>query len=184
MRIRVHASVANKMSGSDSESGSGGSNRELTEDSTCSSSVTANKSSSESSVSLLDRLRSPEPSVLSRKRKLRQNLPPSGRKRGKGRVVTNPKSITPAERVRSYPNEHFSVNANKKLFCSACREEVATKKSIIDLHVKSQKHERGKQRLAQKTARELTIVEALKKFDSITQLAKRCLTLHVCIELK
>ena len=89
MRIRVHASrvyVTNKMSGSDSESGSGGSNRELTEDSTCSSSVTTNKSSSESSVSLLDRLRSPEPSVLSRKRKLRQNLPPSGRKRGKGRV--------------------------------------------------------------------------------------------------
>ena len=43
---------------------------------------------------------------------------------------------------------------------------VARRKSIIDLHVKSQKHERGKQRLAQKTARELTIMEAMKKFDS------------------
>ena len=101
--------------------------------------IAANKSSSESSVSLLDRLRSPESSVLSRKRKLHQNLPPTGRKRGKCRVVANPKDITPAERVRAYPNEHFSVNSNKK---------VVTKKSIIDLHVKSQKHVRGKERLA------------------------------------
>ena len=105
---------------SNSESESGSEVEILTEESSCStksSSVAANKSSSESSVSLLDRHRSPEPSVLSRKRKMRQNLPPTGRKRGKCRVVANPKGITPAERVRAYPNEHFNVNSNKKLFC-------------------------------------------------------------------
>lgn len=112
----------------------------LTEESSCSSkssSIAANKSTSESSVSLLDN--SPEPSVLSRKRKLHQNLPPTGSKRGKCRVPANPKRITPVERVRAYLNEYFSVNSNNKLFRLACREEVVTKKSI-DLYVKSQKH--------------------------------------------
>lgn len=53
-----------------------------------------------------------------------------------------------------------------KLFCSACREEVSTKKSIIDLHVKSAKHQKGKERISSKQKREQSIAEALKCFDS------------------
>ena len=113
--------------------------------------------------SFLSRLRSPTPSILSRKRKVRVN-PPIGKKRGKGRVVSNPKTIVPADRVREYPDEHFVVS-NGTLFCSACREEVATKKSVIESHIKSQKHDNGKQRLAHKEQREGNIIEALKKYD-------------------
>ena len=51
------------------------------------------------------------------------------------------------------------------LFCSACCEELATKNSITEMHIKSQKHLRGKMKLAKKNQCELTIIEALKKFD-------------------
>ena len=116
------------------------------------------------SSSLLSRLHSPTPSDLSRKRKVVQNLPPVYRKKGKGSVVVNPKSITPAERVKTYSSEQFIVS-NNKLFCSACREELATKKSVIEMHIKSQKHLRGKTRLGKKNQHEMTIIEALKRFD-------------------
>ena len=96
--------------------------------------------------SILDRLRSPTPSDLARKRKIRQNLPPKGVKRGKGRGFADPKGVVPADRVRNYPEESFTVS-NNRLFCSACREEVATKQSVIELHIKSQKHSRGKSML-------------------------------------
>ena len=66
---------------------------------------------------------------------------PSGVKRGKGAVAVDPKSVTPADRVRSYPNGPFTVS-NRKLFCDVCREELAMKKSVIDLHIKSVKHAR------------------------------------------
>ena len=55
--------------------------------------------------------------------------------------------------------------SNNKLICSACREELATKKSVIEMHIKSQKHLRGKTRLAKKSQHEMTIIEALKRFD-------------------
>ena len=66
-------------------------------------------SSHASSSSLLSRLRSPMPSDLSRKRKVAQNLPPVGKKKGNGSVVANPKSITPAERAKTYSSEQFIV---------------------------------------------------------------------------
>ena len=115
--------------------------------------------------SILDRLRSPTPSDLARKRKIRQNLPPKGVKRGKGRGFADPKGVVPADRVRNYPEESFTVS-NNRLFCSACREEVATKKSVIELHIKSQKHSRGKSRLASNRKIEADIAQELKQFDS------------------
>lgn len=94
------------------------------------------KSSSDSAavsiaLDLLSRLRSPTPSDLARKIKIRQNPPPIGIKRGKGYVVANPKTIVPADHVKAHPDEHL-------LFCF--REEVATKKIVMESHVKSQKH--------------------------------------------
>ena len=67
----------------------------------------------------------------------------------KGAVAVDPKDITPADKVRMYPNEPISVS-NKKLFCMACREELAMKKSVINLHVKSVKYVQGKKRLLSK----------------------------------
>ena len=130
-----------------------------------STSSQATKSSSESAVSLLSRLRSPTASDLSRNRKIKQNLPPI-QKRGKGRVIPDPKILHQLnESGHSYPNEHFMVNHINRLFCSACCEELATKKSVIELHIKSLKHKWGKQRLARKGQQEVSIIEALKLFD-------------------
>ncbi len=115
-------------------------------------------------TSLLDRLKSPEPSHLARKRTITGNMPPVGKKRGKGATAGDPKSVPPAERVKAYPNEPLTVS-NKKLFCSGCREQLSLKKSSIELHLKSLKHVKGKERLASKQRRQLDIAESLKRYD-------------------
>ena len=53
--------------------------------------------------SVLDILKSPTPSELTRKRKVASNKPPVGRKRGKGRVTSSPMSVRPLDHVKSYP---------------------------------------------------------------------------------
>ena len=68
---------------------------------------------------------------------------------------------------KEYPNGVLAVSANK-LFCTACREEVSLKKSVIILHVKSGKHSQGKVHLQPKHMRERDISEALKKYDEET----------------
>ena len=99
-------------------------------------------SESDSQVSSLLRvLRSPTLSQLARKRKIQRNpsAPPTGIKRCKGTTSSDPKSVKPLDCVKQYPGNHLVVSVGK-LFCSACREELSTKKSIIDLHIKSAKH--------------------------------------------
>ena len=91
--------------------------------------------------------------------------PPTGKKRCKGGTSGDPKSVKPADRVKQYPEGNLTVSAGK-LFCVACREELSTKKSIIDLHLKSVKHQHGRARLSLKEKREQGIVAALKSFDS------------------
>lgn len=95
-------------------------------------------------LSLLSRLKSPQPSDLARKRKVKCN-PPKGTKKGKGSAASSPKNVSPLDRVKAYPSEHFTVSYNKKLFCSACREEISLKKSVIECHIGSQKHKKGKE---------------------------------------
>ena len=72
------------------------------------------------SVSLLDRLRSPTPSDLARKRRIPCN-PPKGTKKGKGTVASEPQNVSPHDRVKQFPDDHLSVVCGK-LFCTACRE--------------------------------------------------------------
>ena len=79
--------------------------------------------------------------------------------------MNDPKNVKPIDRVKQYANDHLQVSAGK-LFCSACREEVSTKKSIIDKHINSTKHQKGKERITLKTKNEQSIVEALKRYDS------------------
>ena len=102
------------------------------------------QSDTSSVTSLLDRLRYPTLSILARKRQLKHNPPPKGVKWGKGKEKGDPKNISASERVKAYPDEQLTVS-NRKLFCHACREELATKKSSIESHVKSQKHTKGKE---------------------------------------
>ena len=65
--------------------------------------------SSESSLSLLARLRSPRPSDLARKRQVKSN-PPRGGRKGKGAVAGDPRSVSPSDRVKAFPGEHFTVS--------------------------------------------------------------------------
>jgi hypothetical protein len=125
----------------------------------------ASTSASSSVSSLLDRLRPPTPAVLARKRRLERNPPPKGTKRGKGKEKGDPKTISLSERIKAYPNEEFTVS-NSKLFCRACREELATKKSSLESHIRSQKHVNGKKKLALKNKEQADIIQALKAYDS------------------
>ena len=51
-------------------------------------------------ISLLDRLRSPTSAEIARKRKTKANPPPKGKRRCKGTLTSDPKSVSPNQRVR------------------------------------------------------------------------------------
>ena len=68
------------------------------------------------------------------------------------------------QRLSEFPDQKLVVSRGR-LFCTACCEEVALKKSIIELHVKSEKHKKGKMKLATKEKREQDIVKALGAYD-------------------
>ena len=123
----------------------------------CAEPVVANPSS------LLQRLKSPKPSELSRKRTVHCN-PPKGKKRSQGRSANDPKSVTPLQRVKEHDGECLCVS-NKRLFCKACREELSLVSSSVNNHIKSAKHQAGKKRLELKEKREMDIAEALKVAD-------------------
>lgn len=95
-------------------------------------------------VSVLDRLKAPTLSDPARKRKVQSN-PPVGMKRSnKGsNSAFVPKSITPYDRVKEHPREPLTMRTGK-LFCSACREQLSVKSQVLKLHLKSAKHQKGK----------------------------------------
>ena len=73
------------------------------------------------------------------------------------------KNIKPEERVKEFPGEFLQVRRGK-LFCSACREEISLKKSIIKNHTYSgNKHNNSKKKLAEREARERDIANYLKR---------------------
>ena len=63
--------------------------------------------------------------------------------------------------VAEHPDE-FLTTSNKQLFCRACREELSLVSSVVSNHLKSAKHQAGKQRLARS---ECDIAEALAASD-------------------
>ena len=115
-------------------------------------------------TSLLARLRAPRPSDLARKRAVHRNPPLTGKRRSRGRGANEPKSVTPRQRVSEHPSECLSVS-NKRLFCRACREESSLVSSVIANHLKSTKHQTGKERVAKKERSESDIAEALVTSD-------------------
>lgn len=56
------------------------------------------------------------------------------------------------------------------LFCSACREQLSLKRSIIKNHIQSSKHQKSKQRLESKEARERDIADSLRKYNETIHL--------------
>lgn len=116
------------------------------------------------SQSLLDKLKCPKPSSLSRKRSVPSNPPRIGKKKSKrGKIVAEP-HIAPSQRVKEFPEECFCVTLGK-LFCEACRESLSVKKSVLCKHIKSSKHIAGKKYIQEKGVKERKISDMLRRYD-------------------
>ena len=85
-----------------------------------------------SSQSIIDRLKCPPRSDLSRKRKVEKSSKANKKHKGEVTNRSDPVSVFPA-RVKEFPGEYLAVR-NEILFCTACREELALKKSTIKTH--------------------------------------------------
>ena len=128
-----------------------------------SASGSSSSASADSAPSFLSRLRSPQPAEICRKRKVAVN-PPCGKRRSRGRGNFNPASVTPAQRVKEFPDQPLNVSAGK-LFCRACREELSTKLSVLRYHLKSKKHADPTKKRDRMEARERDIAQALVVHD-------------------
>lgn len=115
-------------------------------------------------VSLLDRLKCPVPADIGRPRKIKTNDSSRGKRRCRGSLLSDPKRVSPTQRVREFENECLTVTRGD-LFCSACHEHLSLKRSIIKNHIQSTKHESHKKRLQRKEARERDIADCLKKYN-------------------
>ena len=71
------------------------------------------------SVSILEALKAPKASDLTRKRKVDCNPLPKGKRRARGEGSSEPKTVSPRERVREFPDECLTVTVKgaRKLFC-------------------------------------------------------------------
>ena len=56
-------------------------------------------------LSLLSKLRAPQPSDFARKRRVAANSPPRGKRRSHGTTDSSPKSVRPEQRVHEHPNQ-------------------------------------------------------------------------------
>ena len=116
---------------------------------------------------ILNRLKCPTASDLARKRKVQCNLPKHGKRFHPPKSKSNPKNVTASARLTEFPGENFTVSkSNGQLFCNACREEIALKKTIIETHVKTSKHASGKECLEKKEARERDIAKSLEEYNN------------------
>ena len=86
-------------------------------------------------VSLLERLKAPKKSDLSRKRKIACN-PPKGKKKSSGKHGLAEPKVDPRTRVKEFPNEALVVSpGNRRLFCNACRETLSVQLLTILSHL-------------------------------------------------
>ena len=116
--------------------------------------IPAVESQASSSSSILDKLKVPTKSDLSGKCKIKKPRTATAqliKTKSSATNQTNPKEVSPAQHDKDFPNECLEVK-NSKVFCNACREELALKKRITLAQVTNTK--KSKERLARKEARE------------------------------
>lgn len=114
--------------------------------------------------SIIDTLKAPTASDLARKRKVPCNLQHSGKHFVHPKGTSNP-NVSIRQRLTEFPGENFKESVGT-LFCTGFREEVGLRKTIIQQHIKSSKHSRGKERLAVKESREQDIANVLIAYDN------------------
>ena len=138
--------------------------------------TTSGGSSSTAVISLLDRLKASKKSELTRKRKIFTNpQQEQGSHKKRPSCSSNPKSVTPVQRVREFPNACFTVSA-RTLFCDAYRQEVSLRCSIIKNHIASSKHSKMKNSLKERKQKdEDNIAKRLKLYDKEQHPSGECL---------
>ena len=134
-----------------------------------SSSTSATDTSKRTAPTLLSVLQQVKPSDLSRKRVIRNNLPPKGKKR-KTKSATGSssslKSVTPRDRCNQFPEDYFTVSGGK-LFCGCCRE-LSLKLSSIKYLIDSNKHKQSKEREAKRIVSDKTLADHLQVYERET----------------
>lgn len=93
------------------------------------------ENTSSPAMSILNSLRSLQPSDLAGPRIIKHHKPPAGKKRHQPSLKTshNPKSVSPRQRVSEFSNENLTVSSGK-LFCSGCREELGLMATVVKMH--------------------------------------------------
>ncbi len=76
----------------------------------------------------------------------------------------DPKNVSASDRAKEFNNEMIVVSCGK-LFCSAYREELSLKLSIIKNHVQSSKHADSKSKMGSAKKRERDISDALNLYE-------------------
>ena len=146
------------------------------------STSTATETEATKEPSVLSLLRAPKASDLARKRKIASN-PPSGKKKSKGPVASEPSNVDARDRLKQFPDELFKVASGNKLFCKACRETISLKKSIIVSHIKCAKHSTGLGRLKLNQKENKTFLTCSRNMiRRFTLSVKICRKMFVCIE--
>ncbi len=102
-------------------------------------------------------LSAPESALIARKRKVPIN---KGKNKQRGSAKTTNVSIW--DHLKEFPKQHFAV-VNGKLRCNACNEVLADKKSSIERHTKSKKHEKGLADIERNKSEQQSIKECLQK---------------------
>ena len=73
-------------------------------------------------------------------------LPKSNTGKYKERGNSDPKNMSPRDRIEEFPGENLCLRGGK-LFCNGCKEILSSKKSILKNHLASKKHAAGKKKL-------------------------------------
>ena len=76
----------------------------------------------------------------------RERVPKSNTGKYKERGNSDPKNMSPRDRIEEFPGENLCPRGGK-LFCHGCKEILSSKKNILKNHLASKKHAAGKERL-------------------------------------
>ena len=99
---------------------------------------------------IIDGLQAPPASDLARKREFPCNLQHSGKRFVYPKGTSNPNVTWVFISVKRNFQKKASRNLQVHYFFTGCREEVELKRTVIQQHIKSSKHSRGKEKLAVK----------------------------------
>ena len=76
----------------------------------------------------------------------RERVPKSNTGKYKERGNSDPKNMSPRDRIEEFPGEKLCPRGGK-LFCNGCKEILSSKKSILKNRLTSKKHAAGKEKL-------------------------------------